>query len=281
VFFQVPLIGTQSGSIRVGTNGIDREVLLGLRGENVRYWGYCFADDANPDNPRQSSGFPGKIFLSEAERAWRKAQESRLYALSPFRRPIAAPKAHESADPIRHQLDVFRGGMTCYIMSASELPFGIDDDGDRLNAKLEHDFNTDPLQADTDGDGIPDGVEAQHTTSPTRRDTDGDGLIDGIEDKNRDGTVSLGETDPRKTDTDGDNMHDGPVHVDKVRRICKDNRGSQCIDVPYGILQGEDKNLNGKVDAGETDPTKADSLGDGVQDDQRFFNCLLAGRKDC
>ena len=65
-------------------------------------------------------------------------------------------------------------------------------------------------------------------------------------------------------DTDRDGLCDG---------ICKVDRGTQ--------IRGEDKNLNGIVDEGEYDPLKIDTDGDGVLDDQEYFNCLLAGGADC
>lgn len=271
VFFRIP----------PSMKTIDREILLGMRGEWVRYWGYCLADENDPENPPQSTGLPGKLFLSEAERAWRKQQEIRRNAFSPFQPPILRPQLHAAASYIRHQIDTFRGGMTCYVMSERELAIAADADGDGLNGKLEQQYGTDPKKADTDGDGVSDSNEIRLGTDPNRRDSDGDGLIDGIEDKNHNGKVDAGEPDPTKRDTDGDTLCDGMCHEDKVRRICKDNKGLQCIDIPYGMQMGEDKNLNGKIDAGESDPTKADTLGNGTRDDVRFFKCLLEGKIGC
>ena len=174
VFFRIPL----------NIDTIDREALLGQRGKDVRYWGYCLPSDNDPENPKQTVGFPGKLFLSEAERRWRKAQEDRQRARSPFQAPSFAPQTNAAANPIRHQIDTMRGGMTCYIMTSRELPIGTDVDGDGLNSKLESQYGTDPTKADTDGDGLNDGIEVWFGTDPLRRDTDGDGLIDGIEDKN-------------------------------------------------------------------------------------------------
>jgi outer membrane protein OmpA-like peptidoglycan-associated protein len=78
---------------------------------------------------------------------------------------------------------------------------------------------------DSDGDGLSDESEtSNHLTDPRRADTDGDGLFDGLEIDTR--------TNPREEDTDGDGMGDGQ----------------------------EDKNQNGRVDRGETDPRKADKV---------------------
>ena len=153
--------------------------------------------------------------------------------------------------------------------------------GDGLNSKLESHYGTDPMNPDTDGDGVSDGVEVRTMTNPTKRDHDGDGIIDGIEDKNHNGRVDGGETDPRRQDTDGDTLSDGLNNVNNVRKICNDNAGKDCMSIPFGMAIGEDKNFNGVVDAGESDPSKIDSVGDGVRDDVRFFKCLLAKNKNC
>ncbi len=259
---------------------INREVLLGHRGSYIRYWGYCFPEENDPQNLRQSVGFPGKIFLSEAERAWRKAREDALNRVTPFQPPRLRPQQIR-VNAIRHQLDLFRGGMTCYIMTEKELPIGSDEDGDELNNQLERQYLTDVRNPDTDGDGLQDWTEVRSGTSPTRRDTDGDGLLDGIEDTNQNGRLDFGETNPNLKDSDGDGLCDGECQDDKFRKICEDNRGDKCVNISYGTRNGEDRNLNGKVDGKETDPRKIDSLGDGIQDDQRYYNCLLSGKKDC
>lgn len=271
VFFQVP----------VSVKTISRETLLGHRGEKTRYWGYCFADEKDPENPPQGTAFTGKLFLSEAERAWRKAEEARRTAFMPFQRPTAILAGHGAASPIRHQLEIFHGGMTCYVMTAADLPIGVDNDGDNLNAQEEKAVLGDPTKADTDGDGLNDSAEVRLGTSVRRRDSDSDGLIDGIEDANHNGRWDIGETDPRKRDTDNDELCDGLCREYKVRAKCKDNKATQCMDVAYGQPMGEDKNFNGKVDPGESDPRKADSVGNGTRDDVRFFKCLLDGKKNC
>ncbi len=138
---------------------------------------------------------------------------------------------------------------------------------------------TSPLDADTDDDGISDGDEVLGTgplagkapTNPLAKDSDGDGLRDGVEagvskgipnGKSASGIVYLGTdpagfiadadptttTDPNKVDTDGGSVGDGT----------------------------EDKNGNGKIDPGETDPNNPaddvpgpkDTDGDGLTDDQ-------------
>jgi hypothetical protein len=248
---------------------IERRVLLGGRGEMVRYWGYCF-----PLVPqvvaRRSNRFPGKLFLSEAERESREAIaiEKQRKSFSPFK---TIKDEQLALDPIRgdnrirHQMEYFEGGTTCYLMTEQPLPIGIDSDGDLANSYVERSFNSDPLSPDTDGDGVSDGLEIfELGSSPLRRDSDGDGLIDGIEDMNHNGKLDYGETDVTNMDSDHDGLCDG---------LCLVNSGQE--------LRGEDKNLNGVVDEGETNPTMSDTDGDGILDEQEYFNCLLTGGLDC
>lgn len=263
---------------------IDRETFLGHRGRHVRYWGYCLpsAEEGDPDNLRQTTGFPGKIFLSEAERAWRKAREERLSRVTPFRPPATLERIEPAQNAVRHQIDVFRPGMTCYVMSSEGLPVGIDEDGDGLNTQLEKEHRTDPTNPDTDGDGVDDGVEVFLLgTMVLVRDTDGDALIDGVEDGNHNGILNMGETDPQHRDTDGDGLCDGLCREYVTKRYCGDNAGRDCVDIPYGQTMGEDRNFNGKVDKGETNPTNPDSDGNGTWDQEEVYKCILEGNDDC
>ena len=129
---------------------------------------------------------------------------------------------------------------------------------------------TDPANRDTDGGGTPDGVEVlRDRTDPrdpdddvTGRDRDGDGLSDADEDLRgtdpddpdsdndglRDGLEVDTGTDPSDPDTDFDGLCDGPS---AVQGVCR---------------RGEDLNANGRVDDGETDPTRRDTDGGGVTD---------------
>ena len=113
------------------------------------------------------------------------------------------------------------------------------------------------------------------------RDTDGDAIIDGIEDANRDGNHDHGETDPAHKDSDRDGLCDGLCVIEKHGRLSYSHPTSFR---PPGIVQeisGEDKNLNGIVDEGETSPLLEDTDGDGILDQQEHFNCLLRGETDC
>ncbi|GEM_PF-3181538 len=133
------------------------------------------------------------------------------------------------------------------------LPDGAEGDRDG-DGKLGPD-ETNPLAADTDGDGIQDADETRkYDTHPNLCDSDGDGLSDGLEAglKNpypeNSACVGLqaagsnferiGVLDPIKTDSDNDGIPDGT----------------------------EDSNHNGWLDAIETDPTTADTDGDGMSD---------------
>lgn len=120
---------------------------------------------------------------------------------------------------------------------------------------------TDPLNHDTDGDDELDGNEiygnAIHGKSdPIRWDTDCDGLSDGLED-----AVVFSDkfrTEPKISDTDGDGLRDGLIVSGGV---------SQKYSYSEEIhIWGEDLNNNGIKEPWETDPTKADTDGDDVDD---------------
>ena len=113
------------------------------------------------------------------------------------------------------------------LSSAEIIASGKDVDGDG-----DIDTNDGIVWPDTDADGISDYLDI---------DSDGDGIPDSLEAGSPAGTRDSdgdGIPDFRETDGDGD-----------------------------GILDNvEDANKNGVVDAGETDPTKADTDGDGLCD---------------
>lgn len=250
---------------------INREVLLGLRGKEVRYWGYCYPENAEPETVDRRTGLKGLLFLSEKEREVRAAQaQERTPEFSLGNLPSKDEVIRAAARPqlvIKHQIDFFKAGQLCYLMTDEPLAIGLDDDGDRLNNRLEKDLGTDPLLEDTDGDGIVDGIEVRYGTSPTLRDTDLDGIIDGIEDANWNGLIDTGETDPRTLDTDRDGLCDGQCR----KRLSN----SQVLYV------GEDTNLNGVVDKDETDPLLPDTDGDGIHDFQEYLVCLTQGKRAC
>ncbi len=250
---------------------IDRQVLLSDKGKTVRYWGYCFPQNYDPKLTSTRTGFPGLMFLSEKEREIRRMKAEAAEPTFSFNNLPTKAQVEKMSDKsngtIRHQVETFKAGMLCYIMTEAPLGMGMDPDQDGLNNKLETDEGTDPNNPDSDGDGIPDGREATTLTSPTLRDTDADGIIDGIEDKNWNGRINAGETDPRIKDTDRDGLCDGMCRI----RL---SNGQQ-------IYAGEDKNLNGIVDEKETDPLKINSKNDGYGDYQRFLKCILDGGTEC
>ncbi|MDI1449560.1 DUF3344 domain-containing protein [Polyangium sp. 6x1] len=135
-----------------------------------------------------------------------------------------------------------------------------DSDNDGLTDDEEADLGTDPNDADSDDDGVPDGQEPSPGEDTDRDgkinaldpDSDNDGLFDGTElgldcsnpatDATAetcipDGDKGATKTDPLKADTDGGGINDGD----------------------------EDKNKNGVVDTGESNPLdSADDVVDGI-----------------
>ena len=249
---------------------ISRSVAFGRRGETVRYWGYCFPHNVSLALRIPRRGFPGRLFLSEEERRVRREKEMKIrrgkFSIYKNLNEEDLNEERFNRGRIRHQVDVFEGETSCYIMTQEPLPLGTDEDRDGANIALEKEWGSDPLVRDTDGDGISDGIEILdlHTHVLTR-DSDGDGLIDGFEDMNRNGQLEKNETDPLNRDSDRDGLCDG---------ICREGPGGS-------ILRGEDVNLNGEVDDGETNPLSPDSDGDGIFDDQEYYNCVLETGGDC
>ncbi len=88
-----------------------------------------------------------------------------------------------------------------------------------------------PVSTDNDGDGANNMLEKMSGTDPNNPDTDGDGISDGQE-------LFVLRTNPLTFDSDSDGLPDGL----------------------------EDKNQNGKLDSGETDPNNADTNRDGLCD---------------
>jgi outer membrane protein OmpA-like peptidoglycan-associated protein len=162
-------------------------------------------------------------------------------------------------------------------------PFNPDTDGDGIPDGVEvHGPNpTNPLLPDSDGDGLCDGPTSVEgvcdagedmnangevdpgETDPNDADTDDDCLTDGEE-------VALG-TDPLNPDTDGDGIYDatevgfvGPVHgdTDMSAGVCVLDEDPTTTTDPLnpdtdggGAPDGdEDRNGNGRIDPGETDP---------------------------
>ncbi len=161
-----------------------------------------------------------------------------------------------------------------------------DTDGDGLNDGNEilKEF-TNPLDPDSDDDGINDGEEVYkgldgYITDPNTNDTDSDSLLDWDE-------IHLFGTDPTKKDTDEDGLLDSieldsssgnttdPLEWDSDKDTLPDGwRDFNQNDVK-DLGEFEDRNLDGKLDAGdwndgagpgETDPTEKDTDGGGAWD---------------
>jgi len=146
----------------------------------------------------------------------------------------------------------------------------VDMDADGLGDDLEDELNSDPLDADSDEDGVGDGNEADPALdgdgdlaiSVLDVDSDNDGLFDGTESGL---DCSSAATDARqghcRADADGGETTTSPVNPDTDGGGVRDG--------------SEDVNLNGAVDAGETNPVagkggddsmQADADGDGLSD---------------
>jgi hypothetical protein len=265
---------------------VTRKTLFGDKGRTVRYWGYCFPDSFKEEDLKKKIGIlPGYVFLSELEQTniQKKLQDERRSEFTTLRSYTEdiLNEAESVRGKIRHQKEVFRAGDTCYLMTEEVLPIGVDEDRDGLNTKLEQELGTLNYDSDSDDDGILDGVEYfGQGTSPVRRDTDGDGIIDSIEDKNKNGRLDPGETSPVSWDTDRDGLCDGYCLVDYSIRT-QYSAPKDYVPNFVNKIFWEDKNLNGIVDDEETDPLNVDSDGDGVLDDQEFYQCHLAQEKVC
>lgn len=249
-----------------------RRVLLGSFDREIRYWGYCLPENYDHTTAVKSDRLPGKVFLSEGERAVRD-QEFQKKLSDSFSIPENLTDEDlnqlrkRPAGRIEHEIETFDPGSICFIMSQAPLAMGLDPDDDEANDQVEKEYGTDPAVPDSDGDGISDGREIFFLhSSPLRRDSDGDGLIDGVEDANHNGRIDRTETDPVKWDTDRDGLPDGLMKVGT-------GRNTQML--------GEDKNLNGTVDDGETNPRKWSSEGNDISDGERYYQCLMTGGTDC
>lgn len=264
---------------------ITRRTLFGRRGQDVRYWGYCFPESWDEEDLARKQGLPGKIFLSESEQTKIQIMQQKRTRQFKTMRDLTEDDLNEANSirgTIRHQKEIFRGGDTCYMMTENVLPIGTDEDGDGANSKVESAARTYSYIEDSDEDGIVDGLEIFGPTNPTKKDSDGDGIEDGVEDANQNGRADSGETAADQWDSDHDGLCDGYCVVDYSIAV---GYSAPVYFKPKfdDVIYYEDKNLNGKVDEGETDPRKRDTDGDGIFDDQEFFNCVLAEEKpdDC
>lgn len=130
---------------------------------------------------------------------------------------------------------------------------------------------------DSDYDGLPDFLEKE-TGCPNVNDgdSDNDGLPDGTEEADHDGELDSDETDPCDPDTDGDGIQDGTElgYTTEVVGIYTDSLAFQPDLDPAtttdplkkdtdgdGLSDGEeDANYNGRLDDGETDPARRNTI---------------------
>lgn len=133
----------------------------------------------------------------------------------------------------------------------------VDSDGDGLGDQLEAQIGTDPNDADSDDDGLIDGEEPEPS-----EDTDGDGLINALDpdsdnDGLFDGTESGKDCSNAATDASAGNcVSDGDDGATLTDPLDADTDNGGATD------GSEDADLDGVVDANETDPTS----GNGVDD---------------
>jgi hypothetical protein len=153
---------------------------------------------------------------------------------------------------------------------------GVADGAEDLNANGRLDPGetdaTEPSDDDSDLDGLPNLAEDLVGTDRTDRDSDDDGLIDGLEasaDSDGDGLA-----DALDCDSDDDGLPDG-LELGLILPGPDTDLGAGCWVADAdpgsttdpasadsdgaGVADGmEDANSNGRVDAGETDPQRAD-----------------------
>ena len=150
-----------------------------------------------------------------------------------------------------------------------------DSDADGLDDEEEVIYNTDPQRGDTDRDGLSDGSEVAAGTNPLDEDSDDDGVRDGtesaaLEDTDEDGLINA--LDP---DSDNDKILDGTelsvttplagTSSDTTNFVpdADDETSTDPLKADTdgdGLEDGiEDANQNGRIDAGESDPNDPNS----------------------
>jgi uncharacterized repeat protein (TIGR01451 family)/MYXO-CTERM domain-containing protein len=134
---------------------------------------------------------------------------------------------------------------------------------------------------DTDGDGLSDSLENFLGSNPNDKDSDDDGLLDGEEDNPADDTDGDGLRNINDVDSDNDGLFDGtekgkgcgdPATNAALGKCVADaDAGATTTSAVNpdtdggGVSDGsEDADLDGAIDAGETDPTAGHGADDGT-----------------
>ncbi len=186
----------------------------------------------------------------------------------------------------RHPNQAFRGrwndiddlgGWLGLMPGVIEMAKNPDADADGVLDQDEIALGTNPLQADSDGDGLEDGWEigfrpnflgARLTSAGQRAPMATPEALMRMHDPY---WVTLGHLDPTAADSDGDGLGDGfELGFGRPDGDPSRLRFSHPLDADSdddGLTDGkEDRNHNGFLDEGETDPSRRDSDGDGLAD---------------
>ncbi|WP_437876756.1 hypothetical protein [Sorangium sp. So ce513] len=124
----------------------------------------------------------------------------------------------------------------------------VDTDGDGLSDDLEETLGTDPNDADSDDDGVPDGLEPNFSD-----DHDGDGLINALDPDSDDDGLFDGTELGRDCSGEGTDADAGTCIPDADPTTTTNPLDADTDN--GGVSDGdEDKNHNGAIDEGETDP---------------------------
>jgi len=145
------------------------------------------------------------------------------------------------------------------------------DNGDGIKGSTEAWDETSPTLSDSDNDGFRDDLEWENDMDPRTQDSDHDGLLDQEEDIDKDFTLDSDETDPTLFDTDGDGLSDKTEIDGWVISIIKESTGEEdrhynVTSNPRLINSDTDKLTDYQEFQNCTDPTKADTDGDGKDD---------------